>query len=133
LLFGRQRDLLSAMTTKEIADRLVSLCRDGKNMQAMEELYSPDIVSMEAMDMPNQGRTSTGMAAVKAKSEWWISNHEIHSMGVGDPFISLDAFVVQFDIDVTFKPTGKRHQMSEVGFYRVEGGKVVREEFLYKM
>jgi hypothetical protein len=121
------------MNTKEIADRLVSLCRAGKNMAAMDELYSPDIVSLEAMDMPNMGRTVTGLAAVKAKSEWWVSNHEIHAMNVGDPFVSLDGFVVQFDIDVTFKPTGKRHKGSEVGFYRVEGGKVVREEFLARM
>ena len=46
------------------------------------------------------------------------------------PFVARDTFVVRFDIDVTFKPTGKRMEASEVGIYTLKDGKVVREEFL---
>ena len=32
------------MTTQDVANRLVALCRVGKNDQAVKELYAPDIV-----------------------------------------------------------------------------------------
>jgi hypothetical protein len=121
------------MTAKEIATRLVELCRAGKFHQAMEELYSPDIVSVEPHEMPGMGRTMKGLPAVKGKAEWWVHNHEIHSMKVGDPFVSPEAFVVEFDMDVTNKKMGKRIKGSEVGYYKVDGGKIVHEEFLGKM
>jgi len=54
----------------------------------------------------------------------------VHSAKVGGPFVAGDKFVVQFDIDVSEKASGKRMQMSEVGIYTVKDGKVAREEFL---
>jgi len=35
------------MTTQEVADKLVQLCREGKNDQAIEELYADNVVSRE--------------------------------------------------------------------------------------
>ena len=35
------------MTTKEIANRLVDMCRNGKVEEAKEELFAPDIISIE--------------------------------------------------------------------------------------
>ena len=119
------------MTTAEVAKKLVELCRKGEFLPAVKALYAPNIVSLEAMDMGGTGRTTEGFDAVLKKSEWWIDNHVVHSAKVGNPFVSPEKFVVQFDIDVTFKPTGKRSQMSEVGVYTVKNGKVVHEEFLY--
>ena len=37
------------MTTKDIADRLVELCKAGKNLEALDTLFSDKIVSVEAM------------------------------------------------------------------------------------
>ena len=55
------------MTTKEVADKVVKLCSQGKFDEATDTLYSPDIVSMEAGAPPGQSRESKGIAAVKAK------------------------------------------------------------------
>ena len=35
------------------------------------------------------------------------------------------------EFDVTFKPSGKRERMEEVGLYTVDNGKIVREHFFY--
>lgn len=121
------------MTIQEVALHLVKLCREGKNLQAIQELYSPQIVSVEAFEMPPMPRTTTGMAGVLKKSQWWVENHIVHSAKVGEPFVAVEKFAVTFDYDVTFKPTGKRTEMKEVGVYTVAGGKITHEEFLYAM
>jgi SnoaL-like protein len=120
------------MTTAEIAKQLVELCRKGENAKVMELYYAHDIVSVEGADMQNMPREMHGIEAVKKKSEWWVSNHTIHSANVTGPYVAVDKFAVVFDYDVTFKPTSKRMKMVEVGVYTVKGGKIVHEEFLYQ-
>ena len=73
------------MTVKEIGDELVALCRQGKNLEAIEKLYSPDIVSVEAMAMPDAEQTQTGIEAIKGKNKWWVENHEMHGGEVDFP------------------------------------------------
>jgi len=36
------------MDTMEIARKLVDLCRQGKNMEALDTLFAADVVSVEA-------------------------------------------------------------------------------------
>ena len=121
------------MTTQEVAAELVKLCSAGKFTEATDALYSPDIVSMEAGAPPGQSRESKGIAAVKAKGEWWIANHEIHSSKVEGPLVAGSHFAVTFKLDVTFKPEKRRFQMEEIAVYRVANGKIVYEEFFYSM
>ena len=120
------------MTTQEIANKLVKLCGAGKFPDAME-MYSPDIVSMEAGAPPGQSREAKGIAAVKAKAEWWAANHEVHSVKVEGPLVAGSHFAVTFKLDVTFKPEGRRFTMEEVAVYKVKDGKIVYEEFFYNM
>ena len=119
------------MNTTEIAKRLVELCKQGKNNEALDTLFAEDMVSVEAVAMPGAPQEAKGLAAVKAKGEWWISNHEMHSASVTGPWPHGDRFVVGFQYDVTNKPSGKRMQMDEVALYTVRNGKIVREEFFY--
>jgi len=121
------------MTTKEVADTLVKLCSQGKFDEATKTLYSDDIVSMEAGAPPGQSREAKGIAAVKAKGEWWVANHEVHSATVEGPLVAGAHFAVTFKLDVTFKPQSKRFTMEEVAVYKVAGGKIVYEEFFYTM
>jgi hypothetical protein len=121
------------MNTMDIANKLVSLCRQGKNAEARDSLYSEDIVSVEAGAPPGGQRESNGIAAVKAKSEWWVANHEVHSANITGPWPHDDRFIVGFQYDVTHKPSGKRLKLDEVGLFWVRGGKVVREEYFYNM
>lgn len=121
------------MTTQEVADTLVKLCSQGKFEEATDALCSPDIVSMEPGAPPGMSRESKGLAAVKAKGEWWVTNHEVHSVKVEGPLVAGAYFAVTFKMDVTFKPEAKRFTMEEIGLYRVENGKIAYEEFFYKM
>ena len=120
------------MTAMDVGKKLVELCKQGKNQEAMETLYSPDIVTIEAMDMPNMPREMRGMQAVGAKAKWWVENNIVHSAEVEGPWPNGDQFIVRFKYDITSKPQGnKRSTMDEVGLYTVENGKVVREQFFY--
>jgi ketosteroid isomerase-like protein len=121
------------MSTMEIANKMVALCRQGKNAEALDTLFSDDAVSVEAGGPPGMDRETKGLKAVKAKSEWWTGNHEIHSAEVSDPWPHDDRFVVRFQYDVTNKPSNQRMKFDEVGLYQVRDDKIVREEFFYSM
>ena len=119
------------MTTQEVADAVVRLCSAGKFQEAANTLYSEDIVSVEAGASPEGSRESKGLAAVRAKGEWWVANHDVHSTTVEGPLVAGSHFTVVFKMDVTFKPQDRRFTMEEVGVYKVADGKIVREEFFY--
>ncbi len=121
------------MTTQEVADRLVKLCSKGKFMEAGMELYSPEIVSVEAGAPPGKSREMKGIEAVKAKGEWWTANHDVHSVKVEGPLVSGSQFAVTFKMEATFKPENKRFTMEEIAVYKVADGKIVREEFFYNL
>src|SRR5436309_2347433 len=121
------------MTTQQVADQLVAECSQGNFHGPLNTLYSPDIVSVEAMAMDGGSRESKGLGAVKAKGEWWTNNHEVHSASVEGPLVAGNHFCVRFKLDVTNKPSGQRMQMDELGMYEVKDGKIVREEFFYGM
>ncbi len=119
------------MNTMDIANQMVALCRQGKNEEALDTLFAEDVVSVEAGAMPGMDREAHGLAAVRAKGEWWMSNHEIHSANITGPWPHDERFIVGFQYDVTNKPSGQRMQLDEVGLYTIHGGKIVREEFFY--
>jgi ketosteroid isomerase-like protein len=121
------------MTTSEIANQLVSLCSAGKLKEATKSLYADDIVSVEAGAPPGQSRESKGIQAILGKADWWEANHEVHSSKVEGPLVAGPHFAVTFKMDVTHKPDQRRFQMEEIAVYEVKDGKIVREEFFYKM
>jgi len=119
------------MTLSEIANELVAGCREGRARQNLDVLYSPDAVSVEAMDM-GQGRETAGLAGIHGKHDWWESTQEVHSASVEGPFLHGDSsFAVIFEMDTTDKTSGRRNQMREVAIYHVKDGKILREEFFY--
>jgi len=120
------------MTTVEIANKLVELCKQGKSREA-KALYAEDAVSVEAFAPPGMDRISRGLAAIRAKGEWWSENHEIHSATVAGPWPLDDKFIVGFRFEVTNKPSGRRMTMEEMGLYTVQDGKIVREEYFYNV
>ncbi len=90
-------------------------------------------VSVEAGGPPGADLVATGLAAIRAKGEWWYNNHEVHKGEVFGPYPNGDRFAVRFAFDITNKPSGKRMQMDEVGLFTVENGKITREEFFYQV
>lgn len=119
------------MTTLDVGKKLVELCRQGKNMDAMEALYAPDIVSVEAAAMPGSPAEVRGREAVFEKSKQWYASHTVHSGTTEGPWPHGDRFIVRFVYDVTHKPSSKRFQMEEAALFTVKDGKIVREEFFY--
>jgi len=127
--------------TQAIGQRLVELCKQGQNLDAINDLYADNVVSVEASQMPGGdncpggfARTVEGIDQIRAKNQWWIENHQVHSGSCDGPFPhEPDRFAVVFKYDVTFKPASQRMAMEEVGLYTVADGKIVKEEFFYAM
>jgi hypothetical protein len=119
------------MSTAKVAARLVELCKAGKNFDAMKELYSDDIVSVEAAAKPDGSFETAGKAAVLQKSAEWAAANEIHGATTEGPYLANDKFGVVFVFDVTHKASGKRESLKEIGVYTVAGDLITREEFLY--
>lgn len=119
------------MKTEEIANNLVNWCNKGDYAKCYQELYSPQIVSMEPEGTPNN--VSNGMAEVMKKGEWWEENYEVHSSVASGPIVADDWFSVRFEMDTTHKPTGTRKKEAEIGVYQVENGKIVKEQFFYNL
>ncbi len=119
------------MNTMEIASKLIELCKQGESAKAQDLLYADDAVSVEAAPMPGNPQEVKGKPAIKAKGDWWIDNHEMHSVSITGPWPHGDRSIVGYEFDVTHKPSGNRMQMSEAGLYTVKDGKIVREEFFY--
>src|SRR5689334_10514210 len=118
------------MNTEEVAKKVVELTRKQAWHQAVNELYADDIVSVEARTSDGSSPETRGIDGIRGKVDWWINEMEVHSFKVSNPFVAHDHFVIQYDVDVTDKKSKHRMQISEVGYYTVKDGKIVREEFL---
>jgi hypothetical protein len=122
--------------TMAVGAELVDLCRQGKEHDAINKLYSQGVVSIEAGAPPGMSRRVEGLADVIGKAEWWASNNDVHGRTVEGPYPHDDRFVVHFKYDITPKEgpmAGQRMQLDETALYTVREGKVVHEEFFYHM
>ena len=119
------------MNTHDVANRLVELCREGKNLEAINELYDDNVVGREPKGAPME--LSEGKEAVIGKNNHWYSTvEEVHSGIVSDPIVSGDFFSCTMDMDVTYKDYG-RMEMHEVCVYEVKDGKIISDQFFYNM
>ena len=120
----------------QVGKKLVELCKKGKNVEAVDKLYAPNVVSIETHAMPNMPARMEGIDAIRKKNQWWFDNHEIHGFDCKGPWPHGERFIVLHKIDVTAKAgpmAGKRMQAEEAGLYTVKNGKIVQEEFFYDM
>lgn len=116
------------MSTRSVAQLFVDLCRQRKNFDVMQTLYSPDIVSVEG-----DGSQTAGQKQVIDKSKRWAAVNTIHDEQVSGPFFNGDdEFAVHFRWDVTRKDSGERTKLEEVAVYTVKDDHVVRERFFYE-
>src|ERR1700761_3535720 len=117
------------MTVADIANDLVALSREGKNLEAVNKYYADDIVSVESASGPDMPAEMRGIEAIRGKNAWWVGNHEVHSAEANGPYVGENQFAVEFKYDVTNKPSGKRMQIAEMALYTVKNGKIVHEHF----
>ena len=119
------------MTTMEVAERLVALCREGKIMEAQQELYADNCVSIEPAGAPMS--RAEGLTAIIAKSKHFDEMvEEFHGAQISNPVEGGGFFSISWHMDVTMKGMG-RQQMNEVCLYHVVNGKIVSEQFFYSM
>lgn len=119
------------MTTQEVANKLVDLCRKGEFETAYKELYAPDCVSIEPAGSPME--VCNGLEEMAAKGQAWNEQMEaFHGSSVGDPVVSKDHFSMTMMMDATFKEGG-RQKMEELCVYEVKDGRIVKEQFFYSM
>jgi len=118
------------MTTEEIGKKVVELTRKQAWREAVDTLYSNDIVSVEAQGMGGESPEKRGLEAVRCKTDWWINTMNVYDIKVSGPFVAHDRFVVLYDLEFGEKTSNERIKMSEAGVYTVKDGKIVREEFL---
>jgi len=117
------------MTTQEIADRLVALCRRADYETAQKELYSNDIVSVEPAETPDFSKETKGLPAILEKGRKFMAMIEkIHANEVSEPVVAGSSFACTMRIDITMKGQG-RMDMKELCVYEVKDGKIVRERF----
>lgn len=123
------------MTLLEIA-QAVKTANDTNTVEAMmEELYSPECVSVEAAPMPGvDSPVSDGLDAIRAKHDWWNNAMEFVSGTIEGPHLhGDDRFALIFKSVMREKASGTDMPMEEVGVYTVKDGKIVKEEFFYTM
>ena len=121
------------MKAKELGQLMVESNRADNTAMLLDEHYAEDAVSVEAMDM-GRGREAVGLAAIRAKHEWWKESMIMHSMEVEGPFPhGENRFAIIYESDIEVKGLGMRKKGREVGIYDMKDGKIVREEFFYSI
>ncbi len=121
------------MTPIEIGTKLIALVKAGKAQEAIETLYHPDIVSVEAAAPPGQSPEVKGIQACLTKGKQFRERMEVHRQDADGPYPHGDRFAVVLRYEVTPRAGGSRTTMTEVGVYTVKDDKIVREEFFYAM
>jgi hypothetical protein len=118
------------MTTQEIANRLVEMCRNGKTEQAKEELFAENIISIE----PREGilpKETQGMEAIRKKAETFVSLVDYFYGDLkSEPVVAGNYFSLSWTSDLQMKG-GPRQMNSELCVYKTNEGKIVSEQFFY--
>jgi ketosteroid isomerase-like protein len=117
------------MTTVEIANRLVELCKKGDFEGAQKELFAEDAVSIEPHGTPDFEKETKGLDAILEKGKKWSDMvEEYHDTKVSEPLVGGNSFAVTMAMSITMKGHG-RTDMTELCIYHVKDGKIVSEQF----
>ncbi len=117
------------MTSQQIADRLITLCRQGEFEKAQRELYADDAVSIEPQSTPAFEKETKGLKAIYEKGKKWDSLVEkTHRLDVSGPLVSGSRIAIGMTFDVTMKERG-HNVFEEIIVYKVKDGKIISEEF----
>lgn len=118
------------MTTQEIANRLVELCRANQEQQAIEELYAENYVSLEPKGASMESTTGRAEHQEKGKNfEAMIAN--MNAVTWTDPIVAENFFTVGLYMNVDMTNGARDVNMDEICVYQVQDGKIVQEQFFY--
>jgi ketosteroid isomerase-like protein len=121
--------LEAVMTTQEIANRLSTLFKENKWVEAQEELFSDDAESVEPPGAAMQ--TVKGREGLKKKADDFNNMiEEVHGGYSGEPIVAGNHIAIAMGMDATMKEKG-RMKLDEICVYEVRNGKIVKEQFFY--
>ncbi|MGI8950054.1 MAG: SnoaL-like domain-containing protein [Chitinophagaceae bacterium] len=119
------------MSTQEVANRLVELCKQGKFEEAQNELFAQDAESIEPDEMPGFPQKVKGLDAIKKKGKDFQGMLEdVHGITATEPIIMGNSIAFGLSMDVTMKGRG-RENMNEICVYEVKDGKITKEQFFW--
>jgi hypothetical protein len=108
------------MTTQEVANRLIQLCRNGEFIKAEQEFYGPNIVHVEA-----NGEEYKGFEVVLLKEKEFLEKLEKKPVvKVSEPIVANDAFTIGMHMEFTHKELGSKI-IDEIIVYKVNKGKII--------
>lgn len=117
------------MTTQQIADRLVELCRKGQYETAQKELYADNAISIEPEASPAFEKETKGLKAILEKGHKFAAMvEEMHGGSLSDPLVAGNSIAFSLTMDVTMKGRG-REKMTELCVYDVKDSKIISEQF----
>ena len=120
----------AVMTTRDIANRLNELFKENKWMEAQDELFSEDAISVEPDHSPGL-KIAEGLDAIKKKGRDFNEMvEEVHGGYASEPIVAGNHISVAMGMDATYKGMG-RQKMDEIVVYEVKDGKIVKEQFFY--
>jgi hypothetical protein len=120
----------ASMDNKQIARRLVELCRQKKYVQAIDELYADNATGREDH---GEGAEMNGKAAIREGTVHWLGAFELPEHQIDEPLYCGDKFAVRFSGRMVKTDGSGEHKYEEVGVYTLRDGKIVSQEFFYDM
>ena len=124
------------MAALEIGQALVEMVNRGRDSERafVDQYHAHNIVSIEGGSSEEMPARLEGIDAIRGKHDWWYDNNEVHSSVAEGPYVGHreDQFAIKFTLEMTPKG-GERGSMEEVALFTVRDGKIVHEEFLYRM
>jgi hypothetical protein len=121
------------MTTREVAARLVALCREGRVETAQKQLYAEDAINIEPYGTPAFPKETRGLSAIIEKGHRFTAMIEqVHSISISDPLVAGSSFAYAMQLEATIKGHG-RMNMDELCIYEVKDGKIISERFTSRL
>lgn len=114
------------LTIHKIADRLVTLCRERKFVEAYRELFGEEAESIDPMYMIMP--PARGLITLIEREKQFLSKAIIHDIEISEPLISGKHFAVRIRMDFTVEDRGRK-LIDELAVYHVKSGKIVRQQF----
>ena len=113
-------------TIQEIANRLIDLVRKKEFVQAYEELYADEVVSVDPIyaDQP----PLKGLANLINREKQFLSRSEIHHIQISEPIVSGSYFTISLTMDFSPADADKK-QLGELCVYKVGDGKIISQQF----
>ncbi|WP_343768334.1 nuclear transport factor 2 family protein [Gangjinia marincola] len=117
------------MTNQEVANRLVSLLREGKFETVYEELFHEDAHHIEPQS--EHFADVKGLEAIRAKDKAMQENIAgAEGLEVGDAIVAKNYIAIPYKMTVILKD-GNKWPLDEIIVYRVENAKILSEQFFY--